>query len=356
MVNYIVRRILIAVPLLLAMSFVTFVLMKLAPGDVLAAYRLNPQFSEETIRRIEQEYGIGRPPFIPRLRASIFEHFSWFTNLPGGTWTADLLLKMLEAAVQYLQWLRNLLVGNLGYSFTNKAPVTDVIKSKLRNTLLLSIASLLMTWLLAIPMGIYCAVHRNTITDKLFSFLAFFGMAIPDFFFALLLVFIASATGILPTGGATSEGYEAMSAVGKGIDLLEHLIIPTVVISTGSMAVLQRIMRGNMLEVLREQYVTTARAKGLPENRVIYRHALRNAINPMVTIFGYELSALLSGAALVEIVCGWPGIGITMLTAVRSKDIFLVMGSMMIGGVMLLVGNLVADLLLALVDPRIRYD
>jgi len=143
---------------------------------------------------------------------------------------------------------------------------------------------------------------------------------------------------------------------GKALDVLKHLIIPTIVVSLAAIAGLQRIMRGNLLDVLRQQYILAARAKGLPENRVIYVHALRNAINPLVTIFGYHLSDLLSGEALTEIICNWPGIGSVMLTAVRAQDIYLVMASMLIGAVLLLAGNLLSDCLLAWVDPRIRYD
>ncbi|MFH1492930.1 MAG: ABC transporter permease, partial [Candidatus Omnitrophota bacterium] len=142
----------------------------------------------------------------------------------------------------------------------------------------------------------------------------------------------------------------------KIFDIGRHLIIPTIVISTSAFAGLQRLMRGNLLDVLRQQYILTARAKGLPENRIIYHHALRNAINPLVTIFGYQLSGLLSGAALTEIICNWPGLGSTLLTAVRAQDIYLVMGSMLMGGILLLMGNLFADILLAWVDPRIRYE
>lgn len=148
--------------------------------------------------------------------------------------------------------------------------------------------------------------------------------------------------------------YPNMSPLGKLWDLLRHLVIPTVVIGTAAVAALQRIMRGNLLEVLRTQYVTTARAKGLPEHKVIYSHAVRNAINPMITLFGGELSGLLSGAALTEIICGWPGLGSIMLTAVRSQDVFLVMGAALLGGIMVIVGYLIADILLAASDPRIH--
>ena len=153
----------------------------------------------------------------------------------------------------------------------------------------------------------------------------------------------------------TSNNFKTFGLFEKIFDVAKHLVIPVLVISTASMAFLQRIMRGNMLEILRSQYLMTARAKGLPENKVIYRHALRNAINPMITIFGYQLSNLLSGAALTEIICSWPGLGSLMLEAVRNQDIYLVMANMLIAGVLLILGNLIADILLAMVDPRIRY-
>ena len=159
---------------------------------------------------------------------------------------------------------------------------------------------------------------------------------------------------MLPVGGMTSIDYEKLSFWGKIWDVAQHMAIPVIVLVTGSMAGLQRIMRGNMLESLRAQYVTTARAKGLPENKVVYKHALRNAINPMITIFGYELSGLLSGAALTEIVCSWPGLGQLMLEAVINLDDFVVMASFVMGAVLLVLGNLVADILLMVIDPRIR--
>ncbi|RJP18251.1 MAG: ABC transporter permease [Candidatus Abyssobacteria bacterium SURF_5] len=325
---YIVRRLLTLFPLVLAMSFVTFMFIQLAPGDYFATLRLNPQISEETVARLEAQYHMDKPPI-----------------------------------VQYGYWLKNIVVSarhlrlDLGYSISQKQPVSTVIASRLVNTLLLSISAILITWLVAIPIGIYSAVHQYSWGDKFFSALAFVGMSLPGFFLALLMLYyFGSELGILPIGGLKSPNYDQLSAMGKAGDMAAHLVIPTVVLAIGGLASLQRIMRGNMLEVLRMQYVTTARAKGLPEKRVIYRHALRNAINPMVTIFGFELSSLLSGAALLEIVCGYPGLGQVLLEAVRSQDIFLVMGSMLIGGVMLIVGNLVADVLLAIVDPQVSYQ
>ena len=153
-----------------------------------------------------------------------------------------------------------------------------------------------------------------------------------------------------------SPDYESFGWLGRLFDLLKHLAIPAVALSIGSIAALQRIMRGNMLEVLEQKYILTARAKGLSQRRVVYHHALRNAINPLITLLGYEFSSLLSGAALIEIICSWPGLGALMLTAVRSKDVYLVMASMMMGGILFIIGNLLADIALAKADPRIRYD
>jgi len=227
---------------------------------------------------------------------------------------------------------------------------------RLFNTFILSLSSLLFTWFVAIPLGIMMAVRRNRFGDKFLSFLSFVGLSIPGFFLAILLLFAASRLGGLPLGGIQSVNFDELSWLGKAWDLLKHLLIPTVVISLGSIAGLSRLMRGNLLEVLGQQYILTARAKGLPENKVIYKHALRNAINPLVTIFGYHLSDLLSGSALIEIICNWPGIGMVMLTAVRAKDLYLVMASMIMGALLLFAGNLIADILLAWVDPRIRYE
>jgi len=320
MTTYIIRRLIIAIPLLLAMTFVAFMFIHLAPGNYFDSLRMNPQISEETIQKYESRYHLDKAPII-----------------------------------QYGYWLKNLLRLDLGYSFALMSPVKDVIKGRLFNTFILSLSAMLFTWLIAIPLGIFCAVHQNRISDRFFSALSFVGLSIPNFFFALLLLYLASLSGLLPLGGMRSANYEMLFPLERFFDLVKHLIIPTIVIGTSALAGLQRIMRGNMLEVLRAQYITTARAKGLPERRVIYIHALRNAVNPMITIFGYSLSGLLSGAALTEIIIGWPGLGTVMLQAVRSQDLFLVMGSMLMGGVLLIGGNLVADIMLAWSDPRIQY-
>ena len=321
MTKYIIKRILISIPLLLAMSFLTFFLIQMTPGNFFDTMKLDPQVSAETIARYEAMYSLDKP-----------------------------------VIYQYFHWIKNVLRLEFGYSFFYNVPVARVLGSRLFNTFILSFSSLLLTWLVAIPLGIWAAVRRNKLADKVLSIFSFSGLSLPSFFLAMLLLFFASQLRILPLGGMHSAHYEQMSAFGKFLDLIRHLIIPTVVISFGSIAGLQRIMRGNLLDVLKQQYILTARAKGLPEHKVIYGHALRNAINPLITLFGYSLSGLLGGAALIEIICNWPGLGSLMLTAVRSKDVYLVMSSMLMGGVLLLLGNLIADILLAFSDPRIRYE
>ncbi len=320
MIKFILQRIAIAFLLLIGISFFTFWLMHMTPGNYFDSLKLNPQISQETIARYEALYGLNEP-----------------------------------LLVQYSRWLMNFFTGELGYSFYYNVPVTDLIVGRLGNTLILSMASFLLTWAVAIPLGILAALHRNRLADRALSLFSFAAFSTPSFFLAMILLYMVAQWGILPLGGMHSPDYESFSWLDKQIDLARHLVIPTVVLSLASIASLMRIMRGNMLSVLRQQYITAARAKGLPENRVIYVHALKNAFNPLVTLLGYELSGLISGAALIEIVCSWPGLGSLMLTAVRSKDIYVVMANLMLVSFLLLLGNLLADLALARLDPRIRY-
>jgi len=323
--NDLIRRAIIFLPQLLVVTFITFLFINMAPGDILAKYRFDPRISPESVKKIEQKYHFDKPP-----------------------------------VVQYGYWLGRLFHGDLGYSFSREANVTTVIKERVGNTLLMSSFALVFTWMIAIPLGIYAAVRQYSWGDRILSFISYFGMSLPSFFLALLLLFVIySLSNIplfaaLPIGGMVSPNHDQMSWFMKLVDYGLHLIVPVIVLTIGALAGLQRIARGNMLEELRKQYVTTARAKGLPENQVIYKHALRNAINPLITLFGFSFSDLLSGAALLEIIINWPGLGSLMLEAVRSQDTFLVMGSMLIGGVMLIIGNLIADILLVIVDPRVR--
>ena len=319
--RYVMKRLLVAIPMLLGIALITFFLMQLTPGNYLDTMRMDPQFSADTIKHYEELYQLNRP--------------AW---------------------QQYVRWVKNLLQGELGYSFHYNVPVVRIIADRLWNTFVLSFASSLFTWLIAIPLGIWAALHRNRFVDKVIQFFSYVWLSLPSFFIAMIFLYTVALMGILPLGGMHSAQFENLSPVGQWIDLMKHLVIPTLALSLGSVAALQRIMRGNMLDVLGQRYILTARAKGLSEHKVIYHHALRNAINPLITLLGYEFSSLLSGAALIEIICSWPGLGSLMLTAVRSKDIYLVMASMMMGSILFLIGNLLADIGLAKADPRIRYD
>lgn len=319
MFSYLCKRLLIAIPLLLAISFITFLFVNLSPGNYFDRLRLNPQISEETIEKYIRLYQLDKPLIL-----------------------------------QYLAWLRRLLHLDLGYSFTYNIPVTRVLGMRIFNTLLLTLSSFFFTWLVALPLGIIAAVKVDRLWDKLISFICYLFLSLPTFFLAFLLLYLAFLSRMLPLGGMISIRFDELSLLGKGLDLFRHLLIPTLVISLGAIASFTRIIRGNMLEALRSSYILSLRARGISESRITYIHALRSAINPLITIFGYQISALLSGAALSEIICNWPGLGSLMLSAVRSQDLYLVMGTMLISSLMLIGGNLIADVLLAFSDPRIR--
>lgn len=319
--KFIFKRILVSIPLLLGISLLTFALMQLTPGNYLDTLRMDPQISDKQIEQMKVLYQMDKP-----------------------------------MAQQYGAWIINIMKGEWGYSFYYNVKVVEIIRSRLFNTFILSLASFIITWAIGIPLGIWAALNRNKWIDRVIQFLSYIGLSLSSFFLAMIFLFWASQTGVLPLGGMYSPNFDDLGFFARIGDVLAHLVIPAVALSIGSIAGLQRIMRGNMLEVLGQQYILTAKAKGLPQNRIVYHHALRNAVNPMITLLGYEFSSLLSGAALVEIICSWPGLGSLMLTAVRSKDIYLVMASMMMGGLLFLIGNLLADIALAKVDPRIRYD
>lgn len=322
MKTYVIRRILQAIPLLLAISVLSFFIMQLSPGDYLAQMKMNPDVSEDLIENMKEQYGLNKT--VPE---------------------------------QYFHWLWQILHGNMGQSFTFKVPVTHLIGTRMLNTLILSTAAMIMAWAVSIPVGIYSATHKYTLGDNIFTSLAFIGLSIPNFFFALLLLYLIVRFNVpLPINGMTSVMHDFLSPMGKVMDILKHLLVPAVVLGTARMAGLTRQMRGQMIDTLRSDYIRTARSKGLRERKVIYKHAFRNAINPMITIFGFQLAALLGGAALTETVTGWPGLGKMMLTAVRSKDLYLAMAGLMMGSTLLIAGNLIADILLAVSDPRIRYN
>lgn len=315
---YIFKRFLQTVPLLFIVSIIGFFLIRACPVDPLGELRMNPAISKQTLEAEKIRLGLDKP-----------------------------------VVVQYGLWLKGFVKGDMGICTTGEK-VSDKLKERIPNTLLLTITVIFFTWLVGIPLGIVAALNKGKPVDRMLTILSSVGMAIPSFFFALLMLIFAVRTGWFPTGGLTSYNFSSMSEVGKIIDIAKHLVLPTLVLFTISLSGLQRQMRSNLLDVMESDYVKYARAKGLSENKVVFKHALRNAINPLVTLLGFEFASLLSGAALTEYVFQYPGLGRLILEAVLKSDINLVMASLMIGTIMLVAGNLLADILLKLVDPRVE--
>jgi peptide/nickel transport system permease protein len=321
MLRFIVKRMLNMIPLIVGITFLSFLVMSLVPGDFLSSLKLNPSISPDVIRQMEAEFGLDKP-----------------------------------LLVRYLRWLWSAIHLDFGISLAYRVSVVDLISSRALNTVILAVSSMLFSWLLAIPIGIVVAVKQDTILDRVLSFLAFFGMSLPSFFFAFLAMYFALRTGWFPVGGTVSVDYVTLDFWGKLADRVNHLVLPVIVLGTSGMAGLMRLMRSQILEIKNAEFVRTARAKGLSERVVIYKHVLRNALNPFVTMAGYGLADLLSGAALVEAVMNLQGLGLLLLDAVRSLDIYLVMGSVLMGAAMLLLGNLLADIALVAVDPRVDFS
>ncbi|MBC7474065.1 MAG: ABC transporter permease [Candidatus Sericytochromatia bacterium] len=456
MLRYIIKRLLEMIPLIIIISMIAFGIIKIAEvyakADPIGQLRMNPTTTQATIDREVKRLGLNEP-------------------LP----------------TRYFNWARKFVIGDMGESYFYKTSVSSLIVERLSNTLVMGLASLVVTWIIAIPLGIYLAVKQYSLIDQVLSSTSYFFMGFPDFFLAILLLLFAASTGWFPISGMTSVDDNHLSKIksiyagkyefdstanvsperakadlevkdksdkdeliqslktdleldldyskdktvssvvsklvdslpkldkfpqdlaskvkteaesSKGIlsletgrqvdnelgkikyftffdkvsyiinhidrlfyhyskyipDVLYHLVLPTVTLSVISVAALQRRMRANLLDVLNDEYIRTARAKGLPESVVIYKHAVRNALNPMITLLGFELAGLLSGAAFVEILFSWPGLGQMMLEALLGNDLSLVMAGLIISSVMLLFGNLLADLLLGLTDPRIKLE
>ncbi len=292
----------------------------LKSGDPLADLKFNPAISKEVLELEVKRLGLDEPLHI-----------------------------------QYLFWLKGLMHGDLGITQQNQS-VIKVIQKPIFNTLILSLCTLICTWTIAIPLGIWAALKQNKFIDRFFAILTTCGMSTPTFILAVIGLLFALSTQLIPIGGLTSFDFSEMNRIERFFDILKHLILPTVVLTLVSIASLQRQMRANLLDVLRQEYIKTAIAKGLPTNMVIYKHALRNAINPLITIFGFEFGSLLSGAALTETILSYPGLGALTLEAARKADVNLTMVTLILGALMLITGNLVADLLLKFADPRIKFS
>ncbi|WP_432799616.1 ABC transporter permease [Poriferisphaera sp. WC338] len=328
MVHYIVRRIMIFAPMLLAVSLISFVIIQLPPGSYLEEEisrleAMGGEVSQSQIKALEVRYGLDKP--------------------------------MWE---QYLIWIKGIVTrGDFGESFAYQREVNEIIWSFLGYTVLISATSLALVYLLAVPLGCLAAVQKHQKTDHIISGLSFVGMSIPEFLLALLLlVFGLLYLDFAFVGLFSPEFYFQPWSMAKIWDLLKHLPVPAAVVALNGTAGLMRIMRGSMLDVLGQDYIQTARAKGLSEQTVISKHALRMAINPMISIAGMSLPTLLSGSAIISIVLNLPTSGYLLFESLKSQDMYLAGTLILMLSVMLLVGNLIADVALAIADPRIRLE
>lgn len=320
MARYVVRRLIQAIPILIGISVIAFFIVYLAPGDPFDRFRSN-KVSPEVIANLRRVYGLDQP--LP------VQFFKWFTTFWTFPWDNT-------------AW---------GFSITDGLPVRDKIFERIPSTFQLMGTSLLLTIVIAIPVGILGAVKQYSLADKAIAVVATIGYALPTFWLGLILRQIfAQQLDLFPLFGKNSFGKE-----GDILDLLWHLFLPAMTITVVGVAGWSRYMRASMLEVLRADYIRTAKAKGLASSRVIFKHALRNALIPIVTLLGLTIPSLLAGAAITETVFSWPGLGFLGVSAVSERDYPVVLAFAMIGGAMVIVGNLLADILYAVVDPRIKY-
>ncbi|MEA1936415.1 MAG: ABC transporter permease [Thermodesulfobacteriota bacterium] len=322
MLRYLVKRLVFMVPLLIGITIICFTVMHLAPGSPTDLQtQMNPRASAEMKERLRSMYDLDKP-----------------------------------LHQQYLFWVGKLIVLDLGRSFSpDRRPVADKILERLPITILINVLSMILIIIVAIPIGVLSAVHQDSLFDKITGVFVFVGFSIPTFWLALLLMILLGVNlGWLPISGIRSLNYEYLPPFSAFIDLVKHLILPVFVSAFGGLAGLSRYMRSSMLEVIRQDYITTARSKGLSERVVIYKHALRNALLPIITILGLSIPGLIGGSVIFETIFAIPGMGQLFYMSVMARDYPVIMGILVIGAVLTLLGNLIADVSYALADPRIR--
>jgi peptide/nickel transport system permease protein len=317
--RYLGRRLIHAVFLLTGVSMLSFAFMALAPGDFFGEMRLNPQIQPETVTALRAQYGLDR-------------------SLP----------------VRYAKWVKSVMKGDLGFSFAYDAPAAPLLKARARNTLALTLVATLLAWLIAVPLGVWSASRQGSWIDSLVGSGTSVLLAIPDLLLALGLLWFAVRTGWFPTGGMVSPGFAGLGLGAKARDIALHMALPVTALVLGTLPVLVRHVRAAVVEVLDAPFMLAARAHGIRQRRLLYRYALRAAANPLTTLMGFSIATLLSASLLVEVIMSWPGIGPLLLEAVLARDLYVVVGAVIFSTTFLVAGNLVADGLLYICDPRIR--
>ncbi|EGT3660516.1 TPA: ABC transporter permease [Clostridioides difficile] len=313
MLKLILNRVKVLIPMLILISILSFGLLELAPGDPADAY-INPLMSSQDIENIRVNMGLDKPAYI-----------------------------------RYLNWLKNTLSGNLGISYINHMPVTEQIMEKMGNTFILMGTSLIFSILVAIPLGIFLAVNKNSITSKVSSVFNYIGVSIPSFWIGMILISIFSVKlNIFPSGGMHTIGNDSIG------DLVKHLVLPVITLGLYNTAIFTNYVEASVNEQLKKQYVITARAKGLSEKVILFKHVLKNSLTSLVTILGMSIQKLVTGAFVTEVVFSWPGMGRLMIDSIFSRDYTVIMAITMLSALFLILGNLVADILYLLIDPKIK--
>ncbi|EGA89394.1 AppB [Planococcus donghaensis MPA1U2] len=319
MKKYIIKRLIQSIPILLGITIMTFAIMQLAPGNPMETM-INPKISPEEMQKMRDSMGLNEPIHI-----------------------------------QYFNWIKEVVQGNLGYTVKTGQPVSELILERLPATLLLTGSAFVMAFVIGIPLGVYSATHRYKAGDYLLTVFSFIGISIPSFFLGLGLIFIfALKLGWLPTSGMLTIGADYTGFALAG-DYLKHVIMPATVLALPTIAVVMRFTRSSMLEVLNQDYIRTANAKGLDKNKVNLKHALRNALIPVITIFGLSIPFLFGGAYITEYIFNWPGMGSLGIQSIVAREYPVIMALNLFTSVLVMSGNLIADIMYAWADPRIRY-
>ncbi len=317
--KYLGRRLLRAIVMLAGVSVLCFLFSEMAPGSFFDEMRLNPQISPETIASLQSRYGLNQP-----------------------------------LIVRYGRWVKSALRADFGYSFAYNTPVGPLLRSRARNTLVLTSVGLILTWLVSVPLGVWVAARRGKWLDKLVGAGSSFVVSIPEVVLAVGLLAIIVHWRLLPMGGMGSANTDDLSTYGKAQDFVRHLLLPVFILTVVESAIIVRHVRASVLEVLNMPFVQAARGFGIGQGRLLFRSVLAAAASPAISLFGFSLGGLISGSLLIEVVCGWPGLGPLILEATLSRDFYLVIGGIMLSALFLVAGNLVADVMLLAFDPRIR--
>lgn len=325
--RFLLRRLGFMAVVLVVISIVSFVIIQLPPGDYLTSYitqleKQGTRIPREQVEYLRKQYGLDQPIY-----------------------------------VQYYKWITKFLRGDMGFSFAWNRPVNELVWERLGLTIAVSLSSLVFTWIMAFPIGVYTALNQYTVGDYFFTFLSFIGLAVPNFMLALILMYVGFKYLGINVGGLFSPQYvNAPWSMGKFIDLLQHLWVPTIVIGTAGTAGLVRIMRSNLLDELSKPYVVTAKAKGIPNSKVVLKYPVRIAMNPFISTIGWTLPAIISGETITSIVLNLPTTGPLLLNALVCQDMYLAGSLIMLLSVLTVIGTFISDIMLAIIDPRIRFE